>query len=111
MPLAPVHLTGSRNGAGDLTVIWQRRTRIGGEWRDGTGTVPLGEASEAYEVDILDGPGGAVVRTLGDLASPTVAYTATQQTADFGAPQATVHLRVIQLSATIGRGFPSFASL
>jgi hypothetical protein len=111
MPLAPVHVTGSRNGAGDLTVTWQRRTRIGGEWRDGTGTVPLGEASEAYDVDILDGPGGAVLRTLGDLSSPTAVYGAAERTADFGAPQATIHLRVVQLSASIGRGFPAFASL
>lgn len=110
MPLAPVHLTGSRNGAGDLTVTWQRRTRIGGEWRDGTGTVPLGEASEAYEVDILDGPGGQVLRTLNS-TGPTVVYTATEQTADFGSTQLTIHLRVVQLSATIGRGFPAFASL
>jgi hypothetical protein len=111
MPLAPVHLTGSRNGSGDLTVTWQRRTRIGGEWRDGTGTVPLGEASEAYAVDILHSPGGAVLRTLGDLSSPTAVYGAALQTADFGAPQATIHLRVVQLSATIGRGFPAHASL
>jgi hypothetical protein len=110
MPLAPAHLTGSRNGAGDLTVTWQRRTRIGGEWRDGTGTVPLGEANEAYEVDILDGPGGAVLRTLNS-TSPTVVYTAAEQTADFGASQPAIHLRVVQLSATIGRGFPALASL
>jgi hypothetical protein len=109
--LAPVHLTGSRSGPGDLTLTWQRRTRIGGEWRNGTGTVPLGETSEAYEVDILDGPGGAVLRTLGDLASPDAIYNAAEQTADFGAPQATIHLRVFQLSATIGRGFPASASL
>jgi hypothetical protein len=110
MPLAPVHPTGSRNGAGDLTITWQRRTRIGGEWRDGTGSVPLGEASEAYEIDVLDGPAGQVFRTLNSIG-PTVVYTATEQTADFGAPQATIHLRVVQLSATIGRGFPAHASL
>ncbi|GIW56419.1 MAG: hypothetical protein KatS3mg082_2823 [Nitrospiraceae bacterium] len=39
-PYAPVHLAGSRNGGGDLTVTWVRRTRIGGDWRDGTGLVP-----------------------------------------------------------------------
>ena len=64
MPYAPVHVTGSRNPSGDLAVAWVRRTRLGGAWRDGTGTVPLGEASEAYEVDILDGPGGSVLRTI-----------------------------------------------
>ena len=110
MPLAPVHLTGSRNGAGDLTVTWQRRTRIGGDWRDGTGIVPLGEASEAYAVDILDAPDGPLIRTLSS-SSPSAVYTAAEQTHDFGGTQPTIHLRVFQLSATIGRGFPAFASL
>jgi putative transposase len=36
--------------------------------------VPLGEASEAYEVDILDGPGGAVLRTL-SATSPSLRLT------------------------------------
>jgi hypothetical protein len=111
MPYAPAHVAGSRNQASDLTVTWVRRTRIGGAWRDGTGAVPLGEAAEAYEVDILDAPGGAVVRTLTALTSPTAVYTATQQTADFGAPPAIVHLRVYQISAAVGRGFPAIASL
>ncbi|MDV7402428.1 hypothetical protein RZS08_63995, partial [Arthrospira platensis SPKY1] len=86
MPLAPVHVTGSRNGSGDLTVTWQRRTRIGGDWRDGTGSVPLGEASEAYEVDLLDGPGGPLIRTLGS-SGPSAVYSAAEQTADFGSTQ------------------------
>ena len=34
-----------------------------------------------------------------------------QQTADFGVSQAVVHLRVVQLSAAVGRGFPAYASL
>ena len=38
MPLAPVHLEGHRNVAGDLTVTWVRRTGIGGAWRDRTGS-------------------------------------------------------------------------
>ena len=111
MPYAPVHLVGSRNPAGDLALTWVRRTRLGGAWRDGTGAVPLGEASEAYEVDILDGPGGGVVRTLTGLTGPAATYTAAQQSADFGAPPAVVHMRVVQLSAAVGRGFPAHASL
>ena len=85
-PLSPVHLKGSRNGAGDLTLTWKRRTRIGGGWRDNA-EVPLGETSEAYEVDILNG--AAVVRTV-TAANPTVTYTAAQQKADFGSAQAAI---------------------
>ncbi len=61
-PYAPCGITGSRDGSQNLTISWVRRTRVGGEWLDGTGTVPLSESSEAYEVDILNGP-PAVART------------------------------------------------
>ena len=104
-------MDGSRNLAGDLAITWVRRTRLGGAWRDGAGTVPLGEASEVYEADILMAPDGGTIRTIGGLTNPAATYTAAQQTADFGAPQAVVHLRVVQLSAAVGRGFPAYASL
>jgi hypothetical protein len=101
-PLSPVHLKGSRNGAGDLAITWKRRTRIGGGWRDNA-EVPLGETSEAYEVEILNG--ASVLRTFTG-TTPTVIYTATQQTSDFGSVQAAIAVRVYQLSATVGRGAP-----
>jgi hypothetical protein len=63
--------------------------------------VPLGEDSEAYEVNVMNG--AAVVRTLTS-STPTVTYTATQQTADFGAPQSSYTVRVYQISASYGRG-------
>jgi hypothetical protein len=107
-PYAPVHVTGSRNGSGDLAITWIRRTRYGGEWRDLV-DVPLNEASESYEVDVLNTAGQAV-RTLGS-STATITYTAAQQTADFGAPQTVVTIAVHQLSAAIGRGFPARAIL
>jgi hypothetical protein len=106
-PLSPVHLKGSRNGAGDLAITWKRRTRIGGGWRDNA-EVPLGETSEAYEIEILNG--AAVLRTVA-AASPVITYTAAQQTADFGSVQAAVAVRVYQLSATVGRGYPTEKTL
>ncbi len=53
-PFAPVHVAGSRDGSGNLTINWIRRSRVDGEWCDGVG-IPLGEELEAYEVDILNG--------------------------------------------------------
>ena len=102
-PFAPVHLRGSRDGSGALTVGWVRRTRVGGGWTDGS-DVPLGEESERYEVEILNG--AVVVRTLVSTV-PTVMYSSADQTADFGAPQASVSVRVYQLSAVVGRGVPA----
>ena len=101
-PLSPVHATGARDGDGTLAITWIRRTRIGGEWMDGA-DVPLGEESEFYEIDIMNG--GAVARTIATPA-PTVIYSAAQQIADFGTLQPAVHMRIHQMSAAVGRGFP-----
>jgi hypothetical protein len=98
-PLAPVHVRGEFS-SGDLTIRWVRRTRIGGDGWEQT-EAPLGEESEAYEVDVMDG--STVIRTLA-AAAPTATYTAAQQIADFGAPQPNYTLRVCQLSPTYGRG-------
>jgi hypothetical protein len=54
-PYAPAQISASRDGSSNLTVAWVRRTRVGGEWIDGTGTVPLSEGAEAYELDAYDG--------------------------------------------------------
>lgn len=109
MPYAPVHIVGDRSGS-DLVITWVRRTRIGGDWLDGVGDVPLSEASELYDVEIMDGV--SVVRTFSDLASPTVTYTVAQQTSDFGSPlPGTVDVRVYQKAAVVGRGFAGEATL
>ncbi len=107
MPWAPVHVAGDRNASGDLSISWVRRTRLGGSWADGT-DVPLNEESERYEVDILGG--SAILRTM-SVTNPAATYTAAQQTADFGAAQSTIALKVYQLSAAVGRGWPASAIL
>lgn len=107
-PFNPVHLSGSRDASGNLTLSWIRRTRIGGEWAD-YADAPIGEETERYEVEIVDG--SDVVRTFTGLTSATASYTAAQQTTDFGSPQASVSVRVYQISAQIGRGYPANAAI
>ena len=107
MPWAPVHVAGDRNASGDLSISWVRRTRLGGVWADDT-DVPLNEESERYEVDILGG--SAILRTIA-VTGPAAIYTAAQQTADFGALQPAIALKVYQLSAAVGRGWPASATL
>lgn len=105
-PLSPVHFKGARDsGSGDWSLSWIRRTRIGGEndWRDGVTDVPLGEDSEAYRLQILDGPGGTVVRSI-DLSSSPYAYSAADQAIDFGSAVTSFSARVAQLSTTYGAG-------
>jgi len=119
MPYAPVDVRGVRGVApADWTITWKRRTRLGGAWKDGT-DVPLGEETEDYEVDVLNG--ASVVRTLSATASPggsfvtpgaqQAVYTVADQNSDFGATQAMLSLRVCQLSATVGRGFVAAATV
>jgi hypothetical protein len=100
---SPVHIKGSRNSSGDLTITWIRRTRAEAEWRDLV-DAPLFEDSERYEVEVLDG--GTVVRTFMGLTTQTVTYTSAQQVIDFGSAQDEVTVRVYQVSTNRGRGFP-----
>jgi hypothetical protein len=105
-PASPVHVRATRSTLGDITLTWIRRTRVGGDaW--GRREVPLGEESEDYEVEILDGT--SVVRSL-KTGTPAVLYTAAQQTADFGAPQPSLSVRVFQLGG-LGRGVARQATL
>lgn len=102
-PYSPCHVKGIRDSSGNIALAWIRRTRVGGGWSDNT-DVPLSEAAEAYEVDIYNGLN--VVRTISGLSTAACSYTAAQQVADFGAAQSTVTMRIYQLSATVGRGYP-----
>jgi hypothetical protein len=105
-PLAPVRLAALRDETG-ITFSWVRRKRRPHpiSW---SMPMPIGEASEAYELDILSGP--SVVRTLVS-AQPSVLYTSADETADFGAPQSSIAVRVHQISATVGRGLAAAATL
>ncbi|MFC1885331.1 hypothetical protein ACFL2O_11235, partial [Thermodesulfobacteriota bacterium] len=106
-PYSPVHIKGRRDGSGNLTIEWIRRTRRGGDWND-LSDVPLAEAAEAYEIDIMDG--STVVRTI-EASSETADYTAADQVTDFGSVQSAVTLKVYQLSDDIGRGYPGEATI
>jgi len=98
-PYAPVRAA-ARRVAGGIAISFIRRTR-----RDGDGwelaEVPLAEEREAYEIDIL--AGGLVRRTL---ATATASALYTDELVDFGGPQVSLNLRICQLGAIAGRGFP-----
>jgi hypothetical protein len=96
---------------GNLEIAWIRRTRslLGDNW-DAV-EVPLEEAAEAYEVDILDG--GTALRTLTSTV-PAVTYPGAAQIADWGkalVPGDTLGVAIHQISASYGRGAPLAATL
>jgi hypothetical protein len=108
--LSPCHLTGNRHpSTNDWMLTWTRRTRFAG-WRSFV-DAELGEASESYEVDIFsDNTYTTLKRTL-TATSETVAYTSAQQVTDFGSNQSTLYMKIYQLSATVGRGYPLTTSI
>lgn len=105
-PYAPVHLRAVRGGSG-IVLSFVRRTRHDGDsWE--AEEVPLGEAAERYEVDILD---GTTVKRVLQTTVAQVLYPSADEIADFGAPLTAVTMRVAQMSAVVGRGYPAEATL
>ena len=102
-PLQPVDARANRN-ATDTVLTWVRQTRLSTRI---VGTlpmsIPLGEATESYEVEVWDSGYTTLKRTM-TASTPIVTYTNAQQVTDFGSAQATVYLKIYQLSATVGRG-------
>jgi hypothetical protein len=120
-PYAPVNFSRAPLGA-DLAVSWFRRTRMGGNFQNFIGNVPLNEQSESYDAYILAAPYSGVasgygtpasfVRSFPGLAAPTLTYTAAEMAADGFVPgNTTLHLVVFQNSATVGHGLPGAADL
>lgn len=108
--LSPVHLTGNRHPTtNDWTLTWVRRSRFGG-WRDYVDAA-LGESVELYEVDIFSDATYTTLKRTITSSTPTVTYTSAQQVTDFGSNQATLYLKIYQISATVGRGYPLTQSI
>jgi len=115
MPYAPINAERTLVGS-DVVLTWIHRTRIGGLMVDGSDTVPLHEASEAYEAYLLATEADAVdfdptdpatyTRAFTGLTSATLTYTAAMMGTDGFAPTTdTMYVVIYQLSAVVGRGF------
>ena len=96
-PYPPAHLRANQTG-GDLVLTWVRRTRIDGDSWEGF-EVPLGEASEAYLLRVIDATG---LRREVVVSAPSYAYSAAMQAAD--APETPYFIEVAQLSDRFGPG-------
>jgi hypothetical protein len=103
--LSPCQFTGSRHPTTrDWTLSWTRRSRYAG-WRDYV-DASLGEATESYEMDIYSSSAYTTVKRTLSSTTPTLTYTSANQTTDFGANQGTLYVKVYQISANVGRGYP-----
>lgn len=100
-PFSPVDAAAVLTGS-DIVLTWIRRNRIGQTLQSGA-DIPMSEATESYEVDVYNG--ASVVQTLTS-ATQTATYLAADITADFGSAPSTLHVKIYQLSAVVGRGIP-----
>lgn len=96
---------------GDLTIRWVRRDRslVADNWN--AVEIPITEASEAWQVDILD---AAVVKRSLTASAASAVYTAAQQTADWGAPLgpgAVLDIRIAQIGQAYGAGAAPISTL
>ncbi len=104
-PLAPVNLRRTVGTANQITVTWNRRTRLACTFTGAAGiSVPLGELTEAYEVDVVLIAGSVLKRTL-SVTSASAIYTAAMQTADGIGASTPIRFDVYQMSAVVGRGY------
>lgn len=104
---SPVHLGGGKDGNNSYLLKWIRRSRISNHWANKV-DVPLGEAVEAYEIDIMNG--STVVRTYQSSTNNFI-YTSAMQVLDFGTIQNNITFKVAQMSTLRGRGFESIGTI
>jgi hypothetical protein len=105
-PFSPFDARVARNGSNNCTITWQRRSRLAVRTTGPAGiSIPLGEETEAYLVDIYaSGAYASVLRTI-NASTPSATYTAAEQTTDGLTPGAPLFLHITQVSAVIGRGY------
>ncbi len=121
MPYAPTDIRREITTSGDIELTWERRTRLGGGLMNLTGTVPLNETGEAYEVYICSGaytgdPSTPVAPTnvvrMIETSTPQFTYTAAMQAADSHDTNLdTLYVVIYQISGVVGRGFPGVRTI
>lgn len=105
---SPARVRVSRDGSNNATISITRRTRYGVRYTGPLGiSVPLGEQSEAYSIDFYtDGTFTTIADTQSVLGTNVFEYTAAAQTAAGLTPGDNLYMKVYQLSAIVGRGYP-----
>lgn len=99
-PLSPVHVQQRQSAAG-REFSWIRSTRRGGDsW--GTGSVPLGETSEIYQVRLFD-PGGIALHE-DTVSTPAFTLDAALEADLYPGGSSGGRFEVAQISETFGPG-------
>lgn len=109
LPYSPWDARKSKAASNNQTISWQRRSRL--STNSLRGVVPLGEASERYQVNFYTS--SAFTTLAGTLTSTTNSLTITsaQQTSFGLTPGATLYVSISQMSDIVGAGAPLVATL
>lgn len=107
MPFPPLHLTALLSGS-DIELGWDWRSRLNATILPGSDNNPAGEATLAFEIEIMDG--ATVKRTL-TATTNTKTYLAADIATDWGSTPTELTFRVYQMSALVGRGYVSEATV
>lgn len=102
-PYAPTELGGGRDGDGNITLTWVRRTRIGGSWVDNV-DAPLSEDTESYGLYIYLDSTRTTISFILSTSSPTYTLSDTDQIAEWGSLQTTLYWAVWQ-NGSYGDGY------
>lgn len=107
-PWSPCDFRVSRDeGTGAATLTWKRRTRLSCRFTGAGGIyVPLGEATEEYELEIWSPGFVTLLRTITGLTSPEYLYSLADQDDDGQIHGDAISVRIYQISAIVGRGHP-----
>ena len=100
MPYMPANLYAVRDSAADWYLSWNRRDRYMNDWNDGV-DVPMSEATELYDVEIMSGT--TVLQTYSSVAATSLTVPAS--VIGYSPTPSSFSFRVYQRSEIVGRGF------
>lgn len=106
-PLAPANVKGYIESEVWYISVSQRTRLPGSQWATGV-LAPMGEESLKFEFEIYD---GVALKNTYQATSTSLIYSSAQQMADFGYLPTSLTVKVYQISAAVGRGFPAVKTL
>lgn len=105
-PFSPFDARVTRDASGNITITFQRRTRLAIRAIGTLGiSVPLGEDSEAYDLIIYASGAYATVKRTIPATTISAPYSSADQTTDFGSNQNPIYFDIQQRSVQVGLGY------
>jgi hypothetical protein len=105
-PLSPARVRVTRDASNNATIDWSRRTRMATRFTGPLGvSVPLGEQTEAYQIDFYTSDAYTTLATSKPSTSESMAFSAAEQTAAGLTPGDYLHMDIKMRSATVGLGY------